>query len=265
MASALLRAAHVRKDRGPWVLDDTVSARLVTADQARPIEAVMSAWPAEVHAAVRLRHSVRTRLAEDIAVSGLAAGLDQYVLLGAGLDTFAWRNRYADRFSVWELDHPDTQAWKRAALAHAGLTEHNVRFEPIDLAATDLASLSTPSRAMWSWMGVTMYLPRAATEAVLRAIAAHRPGTTLALDFNLALTEPDEDTRAVLAATATALAAFDEPLTTSYTPTDADSLLREAGFTDVALWDADALRERYFPQRPDLPDHRASLVAVATV
>ena len=266
MASALLRAAHVNRDAAPWVLHDAVSAQLVPADQAAPLEAVMATWPGQVHAAVRVRHATRTRLAEDIATEGLAGGRGDYVLLGAGLDTFAWRHALADRFTVWELDHPDTQEWKRDALARAGLpAPPNVRFEPIDLTATDLAALPTPRRATWNWLGVTMYLPRAATGAALAAIASHQPGTTLIVDFNLTVDAQDELAAAVSAATGAALAGIDEPLTTTYTREEAVSLLQTAGFPQVTVWDAAALRARYFPQRDDLPDHRASLIAVAVV
>jgi len=157
MGSALLRAAHVREDTPPWALEDTMSARLLTAGESRPLEATLATWPPEVHAAVRVEHSVRTRLAEDVAVEGLAEERCDSVLLGAGLDTFAWRHPLADRFTAWELDHPNTQAWKRSALARAGLAEKpNLRFAPIDLATTPLASLTTPARATWSWLRVTM-------------------------------------------------------------------------------------------------------------
>ena len=266
MASALLRAAHVNLDPAPWVLHDTVSAQLVTADRAAPLEAVMAAWPGVVHAAVRVRHAARTRLAEDVATEGLADRRSDYVLLGAGCDSFAWRHPLADRFAIWELDHPDTQGWKHSALARAGLPEKaNVRFEPIDLTATDLARLPTPRRATWNWLGVTMYLPRAATAAALAAIASHQSGTTLIVDFNLTVDTQDELAAAVSAATVGALAGIDEPLTTTYTREQAVSLLHAAGFAQVTVWDAAAVRARYFPRRDDLPDHRASLIAVAVV
>ena len=266
MASALLRAAHVKLDPAPWVLHDTVSAQLVTADQAAPLQAVMEAWPSEVHAAVRVRHAVRTRLAEDVATEGLADRRSDYVLLGAGCDSFAWRHSFADRFTVWELDHPATQEWKRDALARAALPAMpNVRFEPIDLTTTDLAALPTPRKATWNWLGVTMYLPRAATSAALAAIASHQPGTILIVDFNLTVDAKDELAAAVSAATGAALAGIDEPLTTTYTREDASDLLYAAGFAQVTLWDAAAVRARYFPRRDDLPDHRASLIAVAAV
>lgn len=266
MGSALLRAAHVREDTPPWVFEDTMSARLLTAGEAEPLEATLATWPPQVHAAVRVEHSVRTRLAEDVAVDGLAEGRRDYVLLGAGLDTFAWRHPIADRFTVWELDHPDTQAFKRRALKRAGLAEKpNTHFAPIDLAITPLASLETPARATWSWLGVTMYLEQAATEATLRTIASHHRGTTLVVNFNAVCDQADELTRSVRAVTSGAVDALGEPFAAAYTAEDVHVLLREAGFRTVTVLDAHAVRERYFDQRPDLPHHHSALMAVATV
>ncbi len=147
----------------------------------------MAAWPPVVRQAFRVSHAVRARLAEDVAAAGLAAGRRDYVLLGAGLDTFAWRHPRAGEFVVWEIDHPDTQAWKRAALRRAGMAEPaHVRFVSADLSATAIGDLGTRARATWNWLGVTMYLQPEATAAALRAIAAGLAGTTLVVNFLLA-------------------------------------------------------------------------------
>ena len=136
MGSGLLRAAHVREDPPPWVFEDALAGQLLDAAEAAELEAEMAAWPPVVRRALRVSHAVRVRLAEDVA-AGLAAGRRHYVLLGAGLDTFAWRHPRAGEFVVWEIDHPDTRAWKRAALRRAGLAEPaNVRFVAADLSAT---------------------------------------------------------------------------------------------------------------------------------
>ena len=182
MGSGLLRAAHVREDPPPWVLEDTLAGQLLDAAEIAELEAPMAAWPPAVRRAFRVSHAVRARLAEDVAAAGLAAGRRDYVLLGAGLDTFAWRHPRAGDFVVWEIDHPDTQAWKRAALRRAGLAEPtNVRFVAADLSAGAIEDLGTPALATWNWLGVTMYLQPEATAAALRAIAAGRAGTTLAV------------------------------------------------------------------------------------
>jgi len=266
MGSALLRAAHLREDPPPWVFEDTLAGRLLDAAEVAELEARMAAWPLVARRALRVSHAVRARLAEDVAAAGLAAGRRDYVLLGAGLDTFAWRHPRADDFVVWEIDHPDTQAWKRAALRRAGLAEPaNVRFVAADLSATAIGDLGTLARATWNWLGVTMYLQPEATAAVLRAIAAGRIGTTLVVNFLLAADKLDALGHAVRDSAAATVAAAGEPVVTTYTPDEAADLLGEAGFGSIELFDADRLRDRYLGDRPDLPLPGTTVIAVATV
>ena len=97
MGSGLLRAEHVREDPPPWVFEDTLAGQLLDAAEIAELEAPMAAWPPVVRRAFRVSHAVRARLAEDVAAAGLAAGRRDYVLLGAGLDTFAWRHPRASR------------------------------------------------------------------------------------------------------------------------------------------------------------------------
>ena len=213
MGSGLLRAAHEREDPPPWVFEDTLAGQLLDAAEVAELEAPMAAWPPAVRRAFRVSHAVRARLAGDVATAGLAAGRPDYVLLGVGLDTFAWRHPRAGDFVVWEIDHPDTQAWKRAALRRAGLAEPaNVRFVAADLSAAAIGDLGTPARATWNWLGVTMYLPPAATAAALRAIAAGPAGTTLVVNFLLADSTLDALGHAVRDCTAATVAAVGEPV-----------------------------------------------------
>jgi methyltransferase (TIGR00027 family) len=225
----------------------------------------MAAWQPVVRQAFRVSHAVRARLAEDVAAARLAAGRRDYVLLGAGLDTFAWRHPRAGDFVVWEIDHPDTQAWKRAALRRVGLTEPaNVRFVAADLSATAIGDLGIPARATWNWLGVTMYLQPEATAAALRAIAAGRAGTTLVVNFLLPAGTLDALGRAVRDSTAATVAAAGEPVVATYTRDEATELLGEAGFNGIELFDASRLRDRYLRDRPDLPLPGTTLIAVAT-
>ena len=266
MGSALLRAAHLREDPPPWVFEDTLAGRLLDAAEVAELEARMAAWPLVARRALRVSHAVRARLAEDVAAAGLAAGRRDYVLLGAGLDTFAWRHPRADDFVVWEIDHPDTQAWKRAALRRAGLAEPaNVRFVAADLSAAAIGDLGTPARATWNWLGVTMYLQPETTAGALRAIAGGRTGTTLVVNFLLAAGPLDALEHAVRDSAAAAVAAAGEPVVATYTRDGAADLLGEAGFGGIELFDAGRLRDRYLSDRPDLPLPGTTLIAVATV
>jgi Leucine carboxyl methyltransferase len=151
------------------------------------------------------------------------------VLLCAGLDTFAWRHPRAGDFVVWEIDHPDTQAWKRAALRRAGLAEPaNVRFLPADLSAGTIEDLGTPALATWNWLGVTMYLQPETTAAALRAVAAGRT------PLRRRPRPPGE------------------PVVATYTHDEAADLLGQAGFSGIELFGASRLRDRYLGDRPDL-------------
>jgi methyltransferase (TIGR00027 family) len=265
MGSALLRAEHARQDPAP-VLDDTLAGRLVPAAERQRLEETIAGWPPQVRRSLRLCHALRARVAEDEAVAGLSAGRSDYVLLGAGLDTFAWRHPRADLFRVWEVDHPDTQAWKRSALAQAAMAEPaNVRFVSADLTTTGLEEAGLPGRATWNWLGVTMYLPRAATRTTLRAIASRQEGTTLIADFVCASAELDEVGQAVRSSADAAVAADGEPILADYTIAEVETLLLEAGFRSATLLGAEALRTRYLPTRPDLCLSSSTVIAVATV
>lgn len=265
MGSALLRAAHAREDP-VRVLDDALAERLVPAAERPRLEQTMAGWPPQVRRALRLRHAVRARLAEDEAVAGLSADRCDYVLLGAGLDTFAWRHPRAGGFRIWEVDHPDTQAWKRSALAQAGMDEPpNVRFVAADLATTGLQEVDLPACATWNWLGVTMYLPRSATRRTLRDIASRQAGTTLVADFVCSDGDLDELGRAVRASADAAVTADQEPILGEYTAQEVDALLHEVGFRSVTLLDAEAIRRRYLAERPALGLSSSTVLAVASV
>lgn len=264
MGSAVLRAAHVREDAPPWLLEDRLSEQLLDSRSLEEVRAEIARWAPDVRAALRLAHAARCRLAEDTAVEGLAAGRFDYVLVGAGLDTFAWRHPAAPRLGIWEIDHPQTQRWKRRAAQDRGLGEPaNVRFVPADLAASSLGSLELPRIATWNWLGVTMYLERHVTEDVLTVIAQRDPGTTLVVNFLLADEDTDDLSRAVQATAADVVRREGEPVRSTYTRNEVADLLGSVGFSSVALLDAAALKDRYFPGRPDLRLPDSTLVCVA--
>ncbi len=270
MGSAVLRAAHVREDAPPWVLEDTLSERLLDRRSLEEVRAEIARWAPEVRAAFRLAHAVRSRLAEDTALEGLAEYRRDYILLGAGLDTFAWRHPEAGRFRIWEIDHPATQRLKRRALAERQLGEPaNVRFLAVDLAARSLSTIETPAMATWNWLGVTMYLERPVTEQVLKVIAQQGAGTTLVVNFLLADDGTgdgtDDLTHAVRATAAEVVSREGEPIRAAYTRSGCADLLERAGFSSMTLFDAAALKERYFIHRRDLRLPDSTLVCVARV
>jgi methyltransferase (TIGR00027 family) len=153
-------------------LEDRIAARLLSDDDIAELQAPLASWDPAVVAGFRLAHAIRARVAEDVAVSGLDTGRSDYAIVGAGADTFAWRHPHAAQFTIWEYDQAATQAWKRQALTAAGLEgPANVRFVAIDLSHTRLDAVEVPSRATWSWMGVTVYLTEQTTTDTLEVIA----------------------------------------------------------------------------------------------
>lgn len=184
---ALWRAIHVQVDPLPHVLEDEIGLRLVAPDEdwrSRP--------DMDPHATRQFRASIvaRSRFIEDLVVEQAGDGVDQYVILGAGLDTFAQRRpEIASRLTVFEIDKPDPQAWKRERLIELGFgIPEWLRFVPVDFEAGDawwqrLADAGRP--ALVASTGVSMYLTKDAIAATLRQAAALASGSTFAVTFLL--------------------------------------------------------------------------------
>ncbi len=186
LATALMRSIHTRLDLEP-LIDDPWGERLVPAsvrEQFRDESLLHSPAYANV--------ILRTRYAEDALQAAITCGIRQYVILGAGFDSFALqRPAYAADVQIFEIDHPATQTMKSQRLEECGITLADcVHFIAADLAACSVAEAlaRSPYRkdlpAFFSWLGVTMYLTREANFAALRSIAAcAMPGSELAFTY----------------------------------------------------------------------------------
>jgi methyltransferase (TIGR00027 family) len=203
--------------------------------------------------------AARSRFAEETLAEAVKNGTSQLVILGAGLDTFAYRNPHP-RLAVFEVDHPATQAFKRAQLDAAGIeVPPSLAFVPVDFehqtvgAALAAAGFGREQPALFSWLGVTMYLDRAGVLAVLANIAAGAaPGTAVVFDYVVPPAAIDDAAiRARYEALAARLAAIGEPWRSSFDPGELDQALRRAGFGQVEDWDGAALNARYFAGRAD--------------
>src|SRR5262249_31856182 len=156
-----------------------------------------------------------------------AAGIRQYILLGAGLDTFAYRQpAWASALAVVEVDQPASQKDKRAALAAAKiLVPSNVRYADVDFERETLAAglersgVAMDAPTFFSWLGMTMYLTRDAIEAVLRTVVSFPSGSTIVLTFAQPRAE-DDRARAELAQGA---AAVGEPWLSYFTPEEIEA------------------------------------------
>jgi methyltransferase (TIGR00027 family) len=265
MGSAVLRAQHVREDPPPWVLEDTESVRLLTEEQERAIVSSIAEWPSEVRSGFRLVHAVRARVAEDVAVRGIEEGRRDYVILGAGLDSFSWRHPRASELTIWEIDHPNTQKWKHAALRRLHKdTTPDVRFIPVDLTSRSLADVDLPRTATWNWLGVTMYLSKSDINEVLRCIVGTGPGTVLVANFLLAAEERDALGEAVQSSAASVLKRTGEPIKATFTKEEVHQTMSDAGFANVEVLDGDHLQDRFLSGRPHLRIPSSTVIAVAT-
>lgn len=265
---ALWRAMHVLVDPAPHVFEDELGLRLVAPDDGWRRRPDM-----DEHGTSRVRASMvaRARFIEDLVV----ARAGQYVVLGAGLDTFAQRRPdVAATLGVFEIDRPGPQAWKRRRLVELGFDLPDwLRFVPVDFEAGGswderLAGAGfDPGRpATVACAGVTMYLTRDAVTATLRQVAALAPGSTLAMTFMVPGDLVEAAERPMQQASEHLARAAGTPFTSFFDPSDLLALTREAGFAEAQHVPAASLAERYFAGRPDgLRPSSAEHLLVATV
>ena len=224
--------------------------------------------------AVRAFMAARSRYAEDRLAEAVARGVGQYVVLGVGLDTFAYRNPFA-HLRVFEVDLPATQEWKRALLAEAAIAvPADLTVVPIDFeaetlgAALERAGFDTGKPAFFGWLGVTPYLTPDAFRSTLAAIAHLPTGSGVSLDYALAPENFGPIRRMAFEQLARRMAAAGEPFRLSFTPEKLDEEFRRAGFRAFAQHDADELNARYFAGRADgllLPSPGLGRLATAWV
>jgi methyltransferase (TIGR00027 family) len=265
---ALRRAAHQILD-SPTVLDDPLAVRIVGREA---VDALRNGSRRQSGPSRSLRAfvSVRSRLAEDELRAAVARGVRQYVVLGAGLDTFAYRNPFdAQGLRVFEVDHPATQAWKQNRLAEAGiampssLTFAPVNFEQQTLAdGLERAGFDRRRPAFFSWLGVSMYLTDAAIDATLAFVASCPAGSGIAFDYSIRRSELSILQRFAHDAVARRVAAAGEPFVTAFEPQALGPRLRRMGFSAVHDFDQDEINARYFKDHPQGLRVRGGLVRI---
>jgi methyltransferase (TIGR00027 family) len=255
--TALWRAMHVQVDPPPHVHEDEIGLHLAAPGddwRRRPD------MDPRATSAFRAAMVARARFVEDLIAEQADRGVTQYVILGAGLDTFAQRRpEFASRLRVFEVDRPAPQAWKRHRLVELGYGVPDwLRLVPIDFEdGTDwlkhlcVAGLDLGQPAVVVSTGVTMYLTKDATAATLRKIAGCAPGSTLAMTFLLPLELVDDVDRPGLQASQDGAQASGTPFIGFYTPPEMLDLAREAGFTDARHVSGSSLADRYFTDRTD--------------
>ncbi|HET7016226.1 MAG TPA: SAM-dependent methyltransferase [Streptosporangiaceae bacterium] len=245
MTAAAARAAHLIVDHEPVIFADTLAGPLLgdRADELLDYHRLNGSHP--VLASARGQVVYRSRYTEDaLAAAAQERGVAQYVVLGAGLDSFAYRSPLAGDLATFEVDHPATQEWKRGQLAAAGIRVPDmVAFVPLDFERQGAGSLMDslvgggfdPARpALISWLGVTMYLTLDAIEAVLGVIGGgFAPGTELILDYMLPAGLRDAIADSYVEQVAPFAASRGEPWLTFLGPAEVAAMLTKAGFSGV--------------------------------
>lgn len=271
LATAALRAAHQVFDAPPRILEDPVAVPLLGAGAEADLRRNDTHYQSPRARALRAQLVLRARYAEDRLAAAIARGVRRLVILGAGFDTFAYRQpAWARPLRILEVDHAATQAAKRARLAEAGMQPPaNLAYAQIDFEHESLADglarhgLTPAEPAFFTWLGVSMYLEDAAVEAVWRAVAAFPAGSEIVFDFAPAPTgEAAED--AGIDALARLAAQAGEPWRSNYEPHSLARRLRALGFDTVEFLTPDEASARYLKDRPaDLPTPRRTTIASA--
>ncbi|BCK55703.1 S-adenosyl-L-methionine-dependent methyltransferase [Nocardia wallacei] len=254
--TALWRAMHLRKDSPPYVFEDEIGLRLVEPEDGWQDRPDMD--PA-LTAPMRAGILARARFIEDLVAEQAARGVDQYVLLGAGLDSFAQRRpESAAGLTVFEVDQPGPQAWKRRRLEELGFgIPPWLRLVPVDFEAhswwdrlTD-AGFDPGRPAVVASTGVSMYLTREANIATLREISRLAPGSTLATTFMVPMELIGPDEQRLRGFAEQGARSSGTPFISFFTPEEMLALATEAGFPAARHVAPDELIGRYFAGRPD--------------
>lgn len=255
LQTARLRAVHQFLDQ-PLIFEDPLALRILGPEEEARLRADPGRWNQPLLRVLRASVVARSRLAEDEWAAARTRGVDQYVVLGAGLDTSALR--HPERGRIIEADLPAMQEWKRGLLRAAQIAEPgSLRFAALDLERHSLdrilaqAGLDQHVPALVAWLGVSMYLDQGAVAATLACIGALAPGSGVVLDYAVDPALLTERERAGLDFLRTRTADRGEPWKTFFQPADLAALFRAQGFSEVQDLGPEEINERYFQNRTD--------------
>ena len=254
---ALWRALHLEIDAPPHVFEDRIGLEIAAPDPGwRDRPDMHPEWTSAFRASI----VARARFLEDLVAERAANGVDQYVILGAGLDTFAQRKpELAAKMRVFEIDQPSASAWKRKRLEELGLgVPEFLELVPVDFEAgaswtkeLARAGFDPKKPAIVASTGVSMYLTREANMATLREVAAFAKGSTLVLSFLVPLKLADASVRPGLERAAQGAKESGHPFLSYFTGAEMTAMAREAGFAKAEHVSSESLGDRYFANRPD--------------
>jgi methyltransferase (TIGR00027 family) len=259
MGVAKVRAAHQLLDDEPLILADPVVLRLVGQEAIEAIrgDASMRADPRA--AGFRGHIVLRNRYAEDCLKDAAERGVRQYVLLGAGYDTFAYRQpAWAESLTIYEVDHPASQTAKRELLASAGVAlPENLRFAAVNFESEKVregllrAGFDFTQPAFFSCLGVLVYLEEAAVKELFEFVGAMPRGSELVFTFSQPDSALDPRELEIRAKINSAVNEMGEPWRSYFDPQRLCEMLLSAGFSEVTFLTPDTAEERYFRGRTD--------------
>jgi methyltransferase (TIGR00027 family) len=271
MLAAVARGLLRMDATPPWVLDDSFALVLVGPAWQELRELLFSLFPTEVVSEVLAAVCTRSRYAEDRLAAGAFA---QYVILGAGLDSFAWRRPDLLRsLRVFEADHPASQAWKLKRVSDLALPRSDSQvFVPVNFEAESLqdalrtAGFDWGQPALFSWTGVAPYLTASAIAATLRTAAGAAAGSEVVLSYRAEESVLDEVGREFVRIYAPLAASLGEPLQPGWPVAGIERLISQSGLKVVDHPARADLQERYFADRTDgLRPYNAETLVTARV
>jgi methyltransferase (TIGR00027 family) len=267
LATASMRIAHLLLDSPPWILEDRVAEKLLSASVTEKIKAAPIAYQTAEMRALRAHVVFRSRFSEDrLAMAVQDRQVSQYIILGAGFDSFALRQpAWAHSLQIFEVDQKVSQDLKQARIAEAGIKlPENVHFVTIDFEKESLSdglrrcAVSWNQPTFFSWLGVTMYLNEAAIDAVLQSVVSFPAGSEIVFTFARQVENVPSpfDERS---------ARVGEPWLTYFDPGILETKLHALGFSSVNFLSSEEANALYFSQsRGDLavPRHPNIVAAI---
>jgi len=258
--AAVYRATHQVLDGNPKIFSDPISVGFVPGSSEPEIREREEEYQRPQHLWYRSAIVLRSRFTEDQLCEATKGGVRQYLILGAGFDTFAYRQpSWASKLSIIEVDHPTTQAMKQDYLSKAGIVPaDNVSFCPIDFEHTSLAEgiASSPFDpyvpTVVSWLGVTMYLTRSAIEETFRFVLSLPSSSRIVFTFILPPSAIDDpDAKKAVESMMARVEEYGEPIISLFEPSELQEWLLRLGFSDVFYLSPEQAQEHYFANRLD--------------
>lgn len=252
--TALWRALHIETDAQPYIIEDELGLKLVAPEdgwQERP----------DMKYTKRLRASIvaRARFVEDLIIEQSKRGIDQYIILGAGLDTFAQRKPdVASGLQIYEIDQPGMLAWKQERLTELGIgVPDNLHFVPVDFEISSWwdellkAGFNINKPAVIACTGVSLYLTKEAIITTLNQIATLASDSTLAMTFYLPIELLDDEDKPMQEMAEKGARASGTPFVSFFAPGEILAMAKNAGFKDAKTISTRDMEQSYFKDRPD--------------